>query len=200
AREEGADFLCGFEEALGYTVGTVARDKDGVGSALVFADLAAWCRSRGVTVLDYLEEIQRRHGLYVAETHGFTFPGTEGAAIIQKVMKGFRDQPPASLGDHAISARLDYQKRERRVGNQVTQLTLPVSNVLAYELEAGGRVTLRPSGTEPKIKYYFELRETLAAGEALETARTRARTRLKALEAAFLTLARERGQPASSAS
>lgn len=200
AREEGADFLCGFEEALGYTVGTVARDKDGVGTALVFADLAAWCRTRGVTVLDYLEEIQRRYGLYVAETRGFTFPGTEGAAVIQNVMKGFREKPPAALGDHGIAAWLDYQRRERRAGNQVTQLTLPVSNVLTYELEGGGRVTLRPSGTEPKIKYYFELRETLATGEPLEEASARARTRLKALETAFLELARERGQPASSAS
>ncbi len=196
-KSEGAEFLAGFEEALGYTVGDVARDKDGIGSALVFADLAAWCRSRNVTVLDYLEEIQRRHGYYAAETQGFTFPGVEGAALIKKVMTGFRERPADRIGDCDVAARLDYQKRERVGEGRVTALTLPTSNVLAYELKGGGRVTLRPSGTEPKIKYYYELKETMAPGESLAAAKARATLRLEALKAAFLTLARERGQPAS---
>ncbi len=194
-KSEGAQFVFGFEEALGYTVGTVARDKDGVGAAVVFADLAAWCHQRGTTVLGYLEEIRRRHGLFVAKQANFTFPGAEGAAVIQRIMDGFRNNPPTQIGAHRIEATNDYQRRERHQQGQTTALTLPASNVIAYELEPGSRVTLRPSGTEPKIKYYFELRDTLAEGEPMANARERATARLAALELAFQALAQERGQP-----
>ncbi len=192
---EGAEFLFGYEEALGLTVGTVVRDKDGIGSALVFADLAAWCHSRGATVLSYLEEVQRAHGLFVADQLNFTFPGQQGAATIAKIMDGFRKAPPASLGGLAVAAVKDYQTRTRTGGGKTEPLTLPPSNVIAYELAGGSRVTLRPSGTEPKIKYYFELREAPTAAEPMDAARERAHAKLKALEEAFLVLARERGQP-----
>jgi phosphomannomutase len=184
---DGATFLMGYEEALGYTVGKVARDKDGVGAALVFADLAAWCRARGVSVLGYLEEIQRAHGLFVATQKNFTFPGAAGAAVIAGIMEGFRKRPPAQIGALGIVTTKDYKAG---VGS------MPKSNVIAYELSGGSRVTLRPSGTEPKIKYYFDLREELAAGEPLAQARARAEDKLAALVAAFLALAAERGQPA----
>lgn len=184
---EGTRFVFGYEEALGYTVGTVTRDKDGVGSALVMADLAAWCQARGTTVLGYLEEIQRAHGLYVGAQRNFTFPGAAGAQVIRGIMDAFRASPPKDIGGDAVRAVSDYKKGERG---------LPPSNVVALELESGGRVTLRPSGTEPKIKYYFELKETLADGEPLAQARARAESRLARFIDAFLGLARERGQPA----
>ncbi len=185
-RTEGAQFLFGYEEALGLTVGTVVRDKDGIGAALVFADLAAWCRARGRTVIDYLEEIQRAHGLFVAEQRSFTFPGTEGAATIARIMKGFRSQPVSAVEGLEVTSMNDYLAGHRG---------LPRSNVIAYELRGGSRITLRPSGTEPKIKYYFELRETPGATENMDAARERALVKLRALQEAFLRLARERGQP-----
>jgi phosphomannomutase len=188
--KDHATFLMGYEEALGYTVGDVARDKDGIGSALVFADLVAWCRSRGVTVHEYLEEIQRAHGLFVAMQKNFTFPGAAGAATITKIMDGFRASPPSAIGDFKIKTVKDY-----KTGAGLGNAKLPASNVIAYELEGGSRVTLRPSGTEPKIKYYFDLREAFAANETLEVARARADMRLDALVAAFSKLAVERGQP-----
>jgi phosphomannomutase len=187
-RSESVQFLFGYEEALGYTVGTVVRDKDGISAALVFADLAAWCESRKTTVLGYLEEIQRRHGLFVGAQRNFTFKGTQGAQTISKIMEGFREAPPARIGDFAVQSIKDYKKPGAH--------TLPPSNVLAYELEGGGRVTLRPSGTEPKIKYYFELKETLGNGEPVAQARGRAEGRLQTLIDSFVTLARDRGQPA----
>lgn len=182
---DGATFVFGYEEALGYTVGTVARDKDGVGAALVFCDLASWCASRGTSVLGYLEEIQRQHGLFVARQANFTFPGAQGQAVIQGIMAGFRKAPPSKIGEHAVTGAVDYQQGARG---------LPPSNVIAYEGD-GVRITLRPSGTEPKIKYYFELKETLASGEAIAAALDRANGRLRSLEAAFLELAKQRGQP-----
>lgn len=185
-RGEGLRFLFGYEEALGYAVGTVVRDKDGVGSAVVMADMAAWCESRGTTVLGYLEEIQRRHGLYVSALRAITLPGAAGVQAIRTIMESFRARPPERVGEQAVVAAQDYRLGLRG---------LPPSNVLAYELEGGGRVTLRPSGTEPKIKYYFELKEVLGASESLEAARERGEARLQRLVHAFLALARERGQP-----
>ncbi|MDQ3263283.1 MAG: phospho-sugar mutase [Myxococcota bacterium] len=193
--KDGATFLMGYEEALGYTVGTVVRDKDGIGAGLVFADLAAWCHSRGTTVLGYLEEIQRQHGLFVGKQHNITLPGTEGAATIRAIMENFRARPPAEIGGLRVIGINDYLLGEGRSGGQVRPLTLPPSNVIAFLLQGGSRVTLRPSGTEPKIKYYFELREGVAAGEEMAAARTRASGRLNTLEAQFLLLARQRGQP-----
>jgi phosphomannomutase len=195
-RGESVQFVFGYEEALGYTVGTVVRDKDGISAGLVFADLAAWCQQRGLTVLGYLEEIQRRHGLFVGAQRNFTFKGAEGAQTISRIMDGFRASPPARVGEYAVHGSKDYKKGETRAGGKVEKLTLPPSNVIAYELEGGHRVTLRPSGTEPKIKYYFELKETLGTGEAVAQARARAEGRLQALIDAFVTLARDRGQPA----
>jgi phosphomannomutase len=193
---DGTQFIFGYEEALGYTVGTVVRDKDGVSAALVFADLAAWCESRQKTVLGYLEEIQRKHGLFVGAQKNFTFPGAEGAQTISRIMEGFRRAQVDKVGPYAVRVRKDYKRGEATAGSKVERLTLPPSNVIAYELEGGGRVTLRPSGTEPKIKYYFELKETLRAGESMAQARARAEERLQAFIDAFVTLARELGQPA----
>ncbi len=181
-------FLFGYEEALGYTVGTVARDKDGVGAALVFADLAAWCHARGSSVLGYLEEISRRHGLYVAGQANFTFKGAEGAKTIARIMDGFRASPPSEVGGLRVIDSIDYLQGARG---------LPPSNVIAYELEGGSRITLRPSGTEPKIKYYLDLKETTGEGELMAAARARAERKLTALTDAFVALARERGQPAA---
>ena len=195
ATAQSDDFVFGYEEALGYTVGTVVRDKDGIGAALVFADLAAWCQDRGTTVAGYLEEIQRRHGLFAARQASFAFRGAEGAGVIRSIMDGFRARPPQRIGGAIIASASDYQAGLRRAGGKAEHLTLPPSNVIAYQLDGGARVTLRPSGTEPKIKYYFEVREAPRQAEPMAVARQRADERLKQLEAAFLVLARERGQP-----
>ncbi len=194
-QSKGINFVMGYEEALGYTVGTVARDKDGIGTALVVADMAAWCKARGTTLLGYLEEVQREHGLFVAKQFNATLPGASGLAIIREIMAGFRSHPLNRLGTFAITASNDYQAQMRFEGGKRGTLTLPSSNVLSYELAGGGRVTLRPSGTEPKIKFYFELREAMAAGESMADARARADQNLASLEAEFLVLARERGLP-----
>lgn len=184
---EARTTVFGYEEALGYSVGDVVRDKDGISAALVFADLAGWCRARGVTPWDYLEEIQRAHGLFLSAQRSVTIPGAEGAATIGAIMDAFRVRPPASFGDLAVVETRDY-----RAGVP----GLPKSNVLAYLLEGGSRVTLRPSGTEPKIKYYFELKVVPGEAEEIAAARARGELLLGALVADFVRLAVERGQPA----
>ncbi len=186
---ENLDFVFGYEEALGYTIGTVVRDKDGIGAALVVADMAAWCKERTTTLLGYLEEIQRSHGLFVAKQFNATLP----AQKIQSLMAAFRARVPRQIGVFQIDSVSDYQQRVRSYLSHEERLELPASNVIAYALEGGGRVTLRPSGTEPKIKFYFELKEKCGEGEAMAKARGRALQRLAALESAFLVEAKARG-------
>ncbi|HZX42181.1 MAG TPA: phospho-sugar mutase [Myxococcaceae bacterium] len=195
AARDGAELVFAYEEALGYTVGTLVRDKDGIGAALVAADMAGWARARGATVLGYLEEIQREFGVYVSKQRSFTLPGASGAETIARVMEAFRRDPPAQVCARAVEWVKDYQARTRTSHGRTEPLSLPASNVLTYGLEGGAQVTLRPSGTEPKIKYYFELPERLSPGEDVQTARARGEQRLAELERELLALAEARGQP-----
>jgi phosphomannomutase len=146
-------------------------------------------------VLDYLEQIQRQHGLYLSAQRSFRFPGAEGAAIMSRVMDGFRQRPPRQVGSHEVTLVMDYQAQEARGAGGSRPLELPSANVVGLQLGGAARVTLRPSGTEPKIKYYFELAETPGAGEDLTVAAERGRRCLQALVEDFLHLAHERGQP-----
>jgi phosphomannomutase len=188
-RERGTAFVFGFEEALGYTVGELVRDKDGVGAALLLAEMASVCRGRGETLLDALEGIYRRFGLGQNLQKSLTLTGTEGTERIRAILEGLRRDPPARIGDDAVTARSDLAAgvRVETSSRKESRLDFPVSDVLIYELSGGGRVLVRPSGTEPKIKFYFEVVETIGAGEPFDAARTRARTRLAGLRDALMS-------------
>jgi phosphomannomutase len=191
-KDTGTRFVFGYEEALGYTVGTVVRDKDGVSAATVFAELAGYYRAtHGRTVLEQLEQVYRRFGLYASTQRNVTYKGLEGAARITRIMDAFRSNPPSEIGGHSIAVVTDMKNGERvvRASGAIEKLTLPSSNVIAYLLADGSRVTLRPSGTEPKIKYYFDVREPVAAEEPVSAARERARTKTDQLVSAFVSMA-----------
>ena len=134
----GLHFVMGYEEALGYTVGDVVRDKDGVGAALVLADMAAWCKARGTTLLGYLEEVQREHGLFVASQFNATLPGTSGA---RHHSRGDGGLPQQAHLEHRRAARSRRPTTTRRSARQqagaTTALALPKSNVIAWELAGG---------------------------------------------------------------
>jgi phosphomannomutase len=106
-REHGGRFVMGYEEALGYSVGPLVRDKDGVSAAIIFAELAAWNRARGKSVLDHLDDIYRRVGLFVTEQVSLTKPGSDGLAQIRAAMARFRASPPKELAGHAVDAVVD---------------------------------------------------------------------------------------------
>ena len=172
-RDSGWEFLFGFEEALGYTVGELVRDKDGVSAALVFAELTAWLKSQGRSVLEYLEAIYREHGLHTGAQHSLTLPGSSGAEQIQQTMANLRAAPPASLGGASVDVVGDLLtgKLRRLSSGEEQSLDLPSSNVLRFDLADGTRILARPSGTEPKIKFYVEVvsklgTETLTQAEA----------------------------------
>ncbi|HEX3769324.1 MAG TPA: phospho-sugar mutase [Polyangiaceae bacterium] len=188
---EGFDFVFGYEEALGYCVGDVVHDKDGVSSAALAAEAAAVLRGRGLTVTDALDAIARRYGLFTSRQVSATRKGTAGLAAIRAMMDRLRASPPPSLAGDAVVAVADYERgsrRDARAGHAETEtpLTLPKSNVVALELASGSRVIARPSGTEPKAKFYFDVRETVAPGEPVAAARTRAEAVLGRLVEAFL--------------
>ena len=171
-RETGGRFVMGYEEALGYTVGELVADKDGVSAALLFAELAAWNQARGRTVVDHLDDIYRRVGLFVTEQVSFTAPGASGLASIVGAMAAFRAAPPRALAGIPVDELADLARGEGG---------LPPSDVLIFRLTGGRRVIMRPSGTEPKLKSYYEVRAVVGDGETLADARARGLADLAAL-------------------
>ena len=177
----GERFEFGYEEALGYSVSTLVRDKDGVSAAYVIAGLAASLKARGQTLLDRLEAIHRAYGYFVSGQRSVTAKGADGMRAIEATMAAFRAQPLTALGGNRVVATRDFLAGTRTdAEGKATALGLPPSNVIAYDLMGGGRVMLRPSGTEPKIKFYFDLCEALSPGETYEAGAARARVRLDA--------------------
>jgi len=188
-KETGATFVSGYEEAQGYTVGTVVRDKDGVSAAVVFAEMAAYLRAKGRGVLDELEVMYRKYGLFVSRQVSRWHRGLDGAARIRAIMASLRASPPREVGSLTVVAVRDYERQVRTTNSgEQEPLGLPKSNVLAFELEGGSRVVARPSGTEPKIKFYFDLREDVGDEEFAE-AEARTARKLDDLVEAFVAVA-----------
>jgi phosphomannomutase len=178
-RDHHGRFVMGYEEALGYSVGPLVRDKDGVSAAVLFAELTAWNRARGRTVGHHLDDIYRRVGLFVTEQVSLTKPGADGIAAIRATMQRFRAAPPTELAGHAIDQVVDLARGEGG---------LPPSDVLVFKLAGGRRVIMRPSGTEPKLKSYYEVRVAVATGEPIDDARARGVAELAALRDAHQQL------------
>jgi phosphomannomutase len=192
-REEGAHLILGYEEALGYAVGSSVHDKDGIGAALAFADLAGWARSRGATVLDALDDLARQDGVYASTQRSLVLPGDSGVATMKRVMQEFRKHPPPAVAGRPVVAVGDYASGLRTADGGTTSLNFPKTNLLAFEFEGGARVLLRPSGTEPKLKLYVEVSERPNTQEPLEVVRARVSATAAALADAVLGLAKQRG-------
>ena len=173
----GARFVFGYEEALGYAVGDVVRDKDGFGAALAMLRLAEGAKSTGRSVLDVYDDLERVHGVHL--TSQLTLRTADQA----QVMSRLRSAPPDALGGEPVQGRTDLA---RDAAGGAPGAPVPRADVLIYRL-AGGRVVLRPSGTEPKIKCYIEIVEPLA-GRSLAAAREAAAGRLAPLRAALEAL------------
>jgi len=174
---EGYEFLFGFEEALGYCVGSAVRDKDGISAAVLAAELAAVVRARGGTLEAQLGAIGRRWGVSRSAQLNVTRPGATGPAEIAALMDRLRTKPPSHLASDPVVSVADYATGLVRAG-------LPKSNVLAFHLASGARVVARPSGTEPKAKVYFDVSERVAPGEPFEAAKERACRAIEALKSA----------------
>jgi phosphoglucomutase len=159
--KEGKEiFIAGGEESYGYSVGEFVRDKDAVLSSVVLCEIAAWCASKNRTVWSLLMEIYERCGLYHESLLSVTLKGLDGLQQIQANMVRLRTNPPKQLAGSAVVEIRDIQQRQSTnlLTGATTQLDLPSSNVLQFILADGSKISARPSGTEPKIKFYFSMK------------------------------------------
>ena len=187
---EGIRFVFGYEEALGYTVGELVRDKDGVSAAVIFAELAAVLKEKGTNVLAHLEELYRRFGLFTSGQVNITRKGAEGVKELKAIMAKLRENPTWEIAGDPVVAIRDYLTHTITAADGTKRkLELPPSDVLAFELASGSRVIARPSGTEPKAKFYFDVREAVKPGEPMAEAEARASATMKRLSDAFVGLA-----------
>ena len=142
-------FIFGFEESYGYLAGPYVRDKDAVIGSMLICEMAAYYRSIGSSLKQRMEEIYAEYGRYLNKTDSYEFPGLSGMDKMAGIMAELRQNPPAAIGEYKVVKVTDYKKPE--------ETGLPAANVLVYKLEGGAEAIVRPSGTEPKIKFYFEI-------------------------------------------
>ncbi|MEX0587036.1 MAG: hypothetical protein WD176_10350 [Pirellulales bacterium] len=188
--EEGPErFVFGAEESLGYLAGTYARDKDAGIATLYLAECAAELRAQGRTLLDRLDELYVEHGFFIESQVSQTCPGAEGSRQIDQLMTAFRKSPPGELGGVRFARVHDYQQHETRriIGDEpATPLPKPSGNLLVFESVPGEvqvRVAVRPSGTEPKIKFYLFGQTSPCDAAALSDAKTGAAAALDGVAA-----------------
>ncbi len=149
-------YMMGFEESFGYLIKPFVRDKDAIQAVLVVAELAAYYRSRGLTLADGIEEIYKEYGYYAEKTISVTLSGVDGAEQIKAIMAKFRNDAPKEWNSTAITVVEDFKAQTATAADgTVTNLTTPPSDVLKYTLADGSWIAVRPSGTEPKIKFYI---------------------------------------------
>lgn len=149
-------YMMGFEESFGYLIKPFVRDKDAIQAVLVVAELAAYYRSRGLTLADGIEEIYKEYGYYAEKTISVTLSGVDGAEQIKAIMAKFRENGPKEWNATEITVVEDFKAQTSTVADgTVTALTTPPSDVLKYTLADGSWIAVRPSGTEPKIKFYI---------------------------------------------
>jgi phosphoglucomutase len=162
------NFVCGGEESFGYMVGNKVRDKDAVISVCMIAEMAAVAKSEGKTMFDKLLDIYIKYGFYKEQLVSITKKGMNGAAEISAMMKQYRENPPSTIIGQRVAIINDYelQTSKNLLTGETTKIDFPhKSNVLIFFTEGGDMIAARPSGTEPKIKFYFSVKENLAAKE-----------------------------------
>lgn len=154
-------FVFGGEESYGYNTGDFVRDKDGNAAVICFAEVAAYAASEGITVVTLLDRIYSEYGFYLERGESLTFDGAEGAAKIRKLVDSYAGNPPAEIAGAKVISVLNYDTQDIHDSEGAL---IPKEAMITFETEGGWKVTVRPSGTEPKIKYYLYASEKPASG------------------------------------
>ena len=157
AKGEEDRYIFGFEESYGYLAGSYVRDKDAVVASMLICEMAAYYRTKGISMMQARENLYQKYGVYVHTQHSFTFEGESGMIRMQNIMEHLRTNRPEQIDNLKVIQFADYEKQvsiDLTTGTE-TAITLPKSNVLSFTLEQGAKVIIRPSGTEPKIKAYY---------------------------------------------
>lgn len=190
-------YVCGGEESYGFLAGSFVRDKDGVSSCAIAAEMVAWYKSQGLTLTQVLDQIFRRHGVYQESLYTITLPGMDGAQKIASMMQRLREAPPRVIDGVKVRNLRDLQNCQTF---EITDsriipsgsIDLPSSDVLQFILEDGTKVSARPSGTEPKIKFYVSVRQPIDAkigDQDLQRIKDQCRERTRRIEATFTAMA-----------
>ncbi|MGG3467250.1 phospho-sugar mutase [Neobacillus pocheonensis] len=172
-------YLFGYEESYGYLIGDFARDKDAVQAALLATEVCAYYKKQGMSLYEGMMQVFEKYGYYQEGLRSLTLKGKEGAEQIQRILASFRKEPIKNLGSLKTAVTEDYLTGIRVTNNHEEKIDLPKSNVLKYTFEDGSWVCLRPSGTEPKVKFYFGVNS-----EGLEESKSK----LQAIEKDFMEL------------
>jgi phosphoglucomutase len=156
-------YVCGGEESYGYSAADFVRDKDANGATVVFAEVAAYAKSRGLTLIDLLDEVYATYGFYLEKNGSLTFEGADGAAKIQRLVESYAAHPPANADGNAVAGTRNFAAETFK---DVEGDTIPKEKMLMIDLADGRRVAVRPSGTEPKIKFYMFARREPRSGRS----------------------------------
>ena len=165
------EFIGGGEESFGYLVGDAIRDKDAVTATLLACEVGTYAKNNNQSFYEILVECYRKFGAYKEKLISFTQKGKEGADKIKAMMEGYRNNPPKEIGGIKVSQSEDYLKSERifLLENRSEKIDLPIADVLIFSLEDHSKIAIRPSGTEPKIKFYFSVNDTLHENDDWDT-------------------------------
>jgi len=182
-KEKNENYIIGGEESFGLMIGDKIRDKDGVSAVALLCEMAAYEKEKGRSLYEKLIDLCVQYGYYLEELISITRKGRKGQEEIAEMMDGFRKQPPLQLGGSAVVEVLDFEKqigRNIKTGKQWS-LTLPTSNVIQFVLENESVISARPSGTEPKIKFYFSVKENLTTANQFDQVGDQLRKRIKSI-------------------
>jgi len=170
-KEGKENFVAGGEESYGYLVSDFVRDKDAALSAVQFAEIAAYAKSKGTTLWGMLKDLYMQHGVFQEELVSITLKGIDGVAQIQSMMSRLRNTPPQTLGGVALAELHDVKAGtcKNMISGEVATLPYPSSDVLQFILTDGSKISARPSGTEPKIKFYFSLRKEISSSKEISS-------------------------------
>lgn len=178
-------FVCGGEESFGFMTGDFVRDKDSCGSIVLACEIAAWCKANGRTMYQYLIDIYKEVGLYHESLTSITKKGRDGAEEISQMMINFRENPPKSIAGSLVRNVCDFQEQtclNLQKGEKKVMDEIPKSNVLIYYTEDDTKVCIRPSGTEPKIKFYFSVKNSLANEQEFDSKIEKLNSKIEAVK------------------
>lgn len=190
------NYVCGGEESFGFLAGDFVRDKDAVSASCIAAEMVSYYKSQGKTLTQVLDSIFMRHGVYHESLKTVTLPGRQGVEKINSIMGQLRKDPPSVIDGTKVTKFKDLLNcKEYKMGSEgfvdAGAITLPSSNVLQFELEDGSKISARPSGTEPKIKFYFSVKAAVSndmTNADLEKVKKACKDRLASLEEALASL------------
>ena len=152
-------FIFGFEESYGYLAGGYVRDKDAVVASMLICEMAAWYKGQGKNLGEALDDLYAQYGFYFNKVDSYTFPGSDGMAKMAALMETLRTELPIAIADRPVTGHTDYEAGKRyEDGEGETPTGLPAANVMEFRLGKEGSLVARPSGTEPKLKFYYSLR------------------------------------------